>query len=124
MNPIDDPLEDDIQIQIVEYLTLLASAGSFIFFHVPNQAMGKATGRGGLARMARLKRMGLRPGVADLVLVKGGKTYFLEVKRLKGKQSVNQMEFEVDALRSGTEYAVAHSFDEAKKILQNWHFTA
>lgn len=119
-----DPLEAEIQIQLVEYLALVAPARGFLFFAVPNEAMGQARGSGGLARMARLKRMGLRSGVGDLVFVKAGRAYFLELKRRGGKQSTNQLYFEADAIRAGAEYAVAHSFDEALKILKNWSIIA
>lgn len=117
---IDDPLEDDIQIAIVDYLTLLAPARGFIFFHVPNQALGKALSRGGLIRMARLKRMGLLPGVADLVIDICGRAHYLEVKRKKGKPSESQVEFRHACEANGSPYEIAHSFDEAVKIFQKW----
>ena len=113
-------LESDIQIQIVEYLTLLAPSRGFFFFSIPNEAMGAARGKGGLARMAKLKRMGLRPGVADLVIIKAGRAYFLEVKRHDGRISENQMDFKVLAITHGSCYSIAYSFDEAVKILQSW----
>ena len=120
MPSLPDLLEADIQIQVVEYLSMMAPSRGFLFFSVPNESMGKARGRGGIARMARLKRMGLRSGVADIVIVKDGRAYFLEMKRRAGKQSVNQLSFEADAIRAGAEYAVAHSFDEALNILAGW----
>ena len=113
-------LESDIQIQIVEYLTLMAPSRGFFFFSCPNEAMGQARGKGGLARMAKLKRMGLRPGVADLVIIKAGRAYFLEVKRHDGKMSVNQKEFAILTLSHDALYAVVYSFDEALKTLQSW----
>lgn len=121
---IDDPLESDIQIQLVEYLNLMAPSRGFLFFSSPNEAMGKAQSGAGMGRMMRLRRMGLRSGVADLVIVKNGRVYFLEMKRRTGKQSVNQLQFEADAIRAGAEYAVAHGFDEAVKILKTWAILA
>jgi len=88
-----DLSEDDIQIQIAEYAALHQMQGGFLFFHVPNQAMGKSQGGAGIGRMVRLKRMGLRPGVADLVFVKAGRAYFMEVKKPKGRQSNSQKDF-------------------------------
>lgn len=116
----EDPLEADIQIQLVEYLNLMAPSRGFLFFAVPNEGMGKAQSGAGMGRMMKLRRMGLRSGVADLVIVKDGRAYFLEMKRHNGKQSVNQLQFEAEAIRAGAEYAVAHSFDEAVEILQRW----
>jgi hypothetical protein len=121
---LDDPLESAIQTALVEYLHLMAPQRGFLIFAVPNEGMGKAQSGAGMGRMMRLRRMGLRSGVADLVIVKDGRVYFLEMKRRLGKQSANQLEFEADAIRAGAEYAVAHSFDEALKILKNWEVLA
>jgi len=112
--------EADIQIQVADLLRLHERARGFLFFAVSNEALGKARSGAALGRMARLKRMGLRSGVADLVIVKGGLAYFLEMKTAKGKQSEAQVEFEDDAWRNDAPYEVAHSFDEAVKILQSW----
>jgi hypothetical protein len=120
----DNPLESAIQTALVEYLHLMAPQRGFLFFSCANEAMGKAQSGAGMGRMMRLRRMGLRSGVADMVIVKDGRAYFLEMKRRLGKQSANQLEFEADAIRAGAEYAVAHSFDEALKILKNWEVLA
>jgi hypothetical protein len=64
--------------------------------------------------------MGLRPGVSDLVIVKGGRAYFLEIKRRAGRQSINQKEFEADALHAGADYAVARSLEDAQEIVSRW----
>lgn len=118
--PLDDPLEAAIQIALVEYLSLVAPSRGFLYFAVPNEGMGKAQSGAGMGRMMKLRRMGLRSGVADLVIVKDGRAYFLEMKLRLGKQSVNQLQFEADAIRAGAEYAVAHGFDEALEILRRW----
>ena len=112
--------EADIQIQLVDYLRLVAPQRGFLFFACSNEAMGEARTGAGLGRMARLKRMGLRSGIADLVFVKDGRVYFLEMKRPGGKISDNQANFGLDATKSGAKYEVAWSFDEALKILKMW----
>ena len=121
---ISDPLEAEIQIQLVQYLTLAAPSRGFLFFSVPGEALGSARSGAGIGRMVRLKKMGLRSGVADLVIVKDGRVYFLELKRRLGKQSANQLVFEADAIRAGADYAVAHSFDEAVNTLKAWGIIA
>lgn len=108
--------EADIQSQIVEYVSLLAAQCGFIFFTCSNEG----TDRANPARLAKLKRMGLRPGVADLVFVKEGRAYFLEMKKPGGKQSENQIDFQLDCAMVGAQYAVAWSFEEAVEILQLW----
>jgi len=113
-------LESEIQVQVVGYLSLMAPLWGFLFFSVPNEGLGSARSGAGVGRMVKLRRMGLRSGVSDIVIVKGGRAYFLELKRRLGKQSVNQLAFEADAIRVGAEYAVAHGFDEAVEILRQW----
>lgn len=117
---LPDPLEADIQISLVDYLRPLEDPRRFLVFAVPNEGMGKARGSGGIGRMARLKRMGLRSGTADLVIVKDGRAFFLEMKRRGQKQRPSQVEFEADAIRTGAPYAVADSFESAIKILKSW----
>ena len=64
--------------------------------------------------------MGLRSGVSDLVIVKEGRAYFLELKIGNGKQSENQCTFEADCMIAQAHYGIAWSFDDAVKILQSW----
>jgi hypothetical protein len=123
--------EADLQIQVADMLRLYEKQRHFIWFSTPNELLGSARSKGGLGRMARFKRMGLRPGVADIVIVKGGKqyegniqfdgrAYFLELKDKGKKQSENQKQFEADALDAGAEYAVADTLDKAIDALRIW----
>ena len=112
--------ESDIQIQVVEYLELVQFKFNFLFFSVSNEAMGKARTGGGLGRMARLKKMGLRHGVADLVIVKDGSVYFLEMKKPGGIVSDHQKQFAIDCFRVFAYYETAFSFDEAMEKLELW----
>jgi hypothetical protein len=98
----------------------MAPSRGFLFFAVPNEAMGRARNGAGLARMAMLRKMGLRSGVADLVFVKAGRAYFLELKRPGGKQSEIQRLFQAEAESVGAAYALAYSFDEALDLLRHW----
>ena len=107
-------LESAIQIQIVNYLHYK----NIYFFTVPNEAAGG--GRGAMIRMRKLKKMGLRSGVADLVLLlKGGKTVFLEVKTDKGRQSENQKEFEKEIKKLDFDYYIVRSVEDVEEILKN-----
>jgi hypothetical protein len=112
--------ESDIQIQVADWLRLYESARDFIFFACSNEAMGEAKTGAGLGRMARLKRMGLRPGVADIVIIRKGRAYFLELKTLDGVQSERQQAFQADCYYVGAEYEIAHSFEEAQAIVKKW----
>ena len=112
--------EADIQIQVVEYCRLLEKQAGFLMFSCPNEAMGGARGGAGIGRMTKLKKMGLRSGVADLVFVKNHQVYFLEMKAPKGIVSANQKAFADDAWQAGAFYAVAYSFEEAVNQLKLW----
>lgn len=111
--------EADLQIQVADLLRLHEKSRHFIFFSIPNELLGSARSNGGLGRMARFKRMGLRSGVADLIIIRFG-AYFLELKTSRGKQSESQKQFQADVIDAGAEYAIAHNIDEAIGALKIW----
>jgi len=111
--------ESDLQIQISSLLKINEPSGHFLHFAIPNELLGSARSKGGLGRMARFKRMGLRSGVADLIIIRFG-AYFLELKTSRGKQSENQKQFQADVIDAGAEYALAHNLDEAMYALRIW----
>ena len=116
--------ESLIQSAIVGYLGWKAHKYKFLFFSVPNEAItprdGKKLSPGEYGRMNRLKKMGLTPGVSDLVIVHDGKSYFMEVKRHGGQLTQSQIRFRNDVYRCGSEYAVVRSVDEAINALKVW----
>jgi hypothetical protein len=86
-----------------------------IFYHCPNGE--KRSPRTG----ARLKAMGVLPGVADVCLVlPGGASAFLELKRPGGRTSEEQRAFRSRCEASGAGYAVAQTPEEAVAVLKNW----
>lgn len=86
-----------------------------IWYHAANgEARSPRTG-------AKLKRMGVRRGVADICLVlPDGRAGFLEIKTDSGRLSPDQKAFRDDCERSGARYAVVRSVDEAEQILRSW----
>lgn len=103
--------EDEIQMQIVQWLTLMG----IVCFHIPNERNSS------VANMRRLKRLGLLPGVADLevwIPIQGKtKTVYLEVKRHDGRQSENQKLFQAMCVKAGHPYHVVRSLEEAIKVV-------
>ena len=89
--------EDLLQYKLCGYLRQRGIS----FFHVPN---------GGYRRpreAAKLKTLGVRAGVADLVLlVKNGVTIFIELKVEKGRLSDSQKEFQRDVTQLGFNFYV------------------
>jgi hypothetical protein len=79
---------------------------------------------------ARLKRMGVRAGNPDFLLIRGGRAFGLELKALrigakgsplKGQgQSDNQILAERDWVKAGGSYAVATGAQHALNLLESW----
>lgn len=94
---------------------LIAGVPGMIWFHVPNE--GQRTPRTG----AFLKSLGMRPGVADLVIIMpGGKAYFLELKAKGQKQTPEQIAFAADCGICGCHYAMVDNIDDAIHVLREW----
>lgn len=76
-----------------------------IWFHVPNG------GSRNVVEAAKLKRMGTRPGVADLVFINADQAAFIELKTPTGRQNQAQKDFQADCEEQGIPYFVIKSDD-------------
>jgi hypothetical protein len=113
-HPIRATREDAIHAGIVEYLCLCAHP-RLMWFHVPNSAMVKPSARMYFARL------GVFPGVADLVLVLPDRTVaFLEIKNSDGRLSTAQQAFQARCAVLGLRYRVVRSISEAEEVLRDW----
>ena len=75
-------------------------------FHVQQKAKNAIEG-------AKFKQNGVVSGVSDLVLIaKGGKTYYIELKTPTGKQSTEQMEFQRQVTELMHDYVIVRSLTE------------
>jgi hypothetical protein len=120
-----EPKEHLLQISLVDRLNWQCRK-DVVYFHCPNgELRDKATA-------AKLKAMGVRPGVADLIFIWGElvavpnllilpRVLFLELKRRGEKQSPVQKLFEAECKRVGCDYAVADNIDDAVSILQHFN---
>lgn len=107
--------EDDLQASLVQHLEWRLVRG-VVWYAVPNgEKRDKITA-------SRLKRLGVRAGVADLAFVlPGGSAAYLELKAGKdGRQSKEQKQFEADVLAAGARYALARTIDDALAVLKEW----
>lgn len=103
--------ESQIQAKIFYDLSKL----HYFCFMVPNDAAGATNMR----KAMRLKSMGLRAGVSDLVVVlKSGHIVFLEVKKPGGILSASQKEFQKLCLKNNWPYAVVYSSADAVDFLE------
>ena len=100
-----------IQAEVVQ---LLQKSG--IFCHsVPNEGAGTD-----MIRMTRLIALGLRKGVADLVVWWPDGIGYLEMKKPGGTQSQEQKIFEMKCREYGVAYDLAHSIEEVESLIE-WH---
>jgi hypothetical protein len=66
-------------------------------------------------------RLGVFPGVADLVLVLPDRTVaFMEVKNSDGRLSDAQKAFQARCAVLGLKYRVVRSISEAEEVLKSW----
>ena len=105
--------EAALQKAICEHLRLVGTPG-MIYFSLPNE--GKRSPQAG----QELKRMGLRPGAADLCIIVDRQVYFMELKSPKGVQSPEQQAFEDDCKAADITYVVVRSIDLALELLRTW----
>ncbi len=105
--------ENALQIAVIDYLKLVRPRA--FYFHVPNG------GRRGKREAAEFKRMGVQPGVADLLfLIPGGRVGAIEMKLPKGRQSADQKAFAETCDELDVKYVVAHSIEEVAQTLRDW----
>lgn len=96
-------------------LLRMNAAPDVMFWHCPNgEARSEGTG-------AKLLRMGVLAGVADInLLLPGPMPAFLELKGDKGSLSVDQRRFLEAAARLGCKTAVVRTPEEALAKLLEW----
>ncbi len=113
--------ESTIQMQIVEYLSIISNRFGFVFFSVPNEgALTAAGGKSVHGMIANFKKMGMTPGVSDLIIGHEGKMYCIEVKNETGRQSKVQGYFQAKAEGTRIPYAIARSVDDVVELLKLW----
>lgn len=101
--------EDTLQNSCVAWFDLQYRHISWALFHVPNGGQRNAK------EAAKLKGMGVRPGVPDLILIlpRGGYHYLaIELKVGKNKQTENQKWYQTKMTENGGRYAVIRTIDE------------
>jgi hypothetical protein len=113
-----DPPEYRMQIALVQLLRLQARP-EIEYWHTPNGELRDKR------HAAKLKAMGTRPGVADLVFLFHDTAevpvLFLELKARKGRLSDDQEHFRNRVRALGYAYEWTDSFDDAVRILRKYH---
>jgi hypothetical protein len=111
--------ERDLQIQVVNFLLMMEHRGHLTFFHPPNG------GSRGAREGANFKRMGVRAGVSDLVIlwrdsIEDGSVGFIELKAGAGRLSKAQSDFHEKVAGFGAYTAIAYTLDDVRGTLDSW----
>ena len=118
--------EAALQMQIVYELSRLSRIENFVYFSVPNESFmlalsdKKTLSKKDHARLMNLRKMGFTGGASDIVVMKDGHGFCLEVKDEKGEQSESQKIFETWCNRADVPYAVVRSVEETLFQLGLW----
>ena len=113
-------IEDDIQAAMVRWFSLQYPKLNGCLIHCPNG------GRRNIREAARLKKSGVFPGVADLMLFVPTSKFpalFIEVKTEKGKQSQYQKKWQGIIEKQGYKYIICRSLDDFMKEIELYLFT-
>src|SRR5262249_9297869 len=107
--------EQDLQRAMLEHLELCAVPNCY-WFHVGNGGWRSPV------EAKVLKSLGVRPGVPDLILIREGKTFGLELKTEIGKLTSVQRTAHVLMRAAGAEVEGAYGIDGAVEQLERWQF--
>ena len=102
--------ESDIQSAICDYLAMKGRC-----FWRSNNIPGFNRNGDGTITMRRLPAHTPR-GLPDIIVIRGGAFYGLEVKTTKGRQSPEQKEFQSMVEKHGGKYFVVRSIDDVQAI--------
>ncbi len=105
--------EDAIQRPVFKHFTMRSAPGVYAF-HVPN---------GGKRRpieAAILKGLGVKAGVPDIIAIRSGHCFALELKAEGGKPTPVQIETMQQMQRAGATVAIATGLNAALRKLEDW----
>lgn len=105
--------EDQIQRAIFQHFKARKAPGTFAF-HVPNGGKRKPI------EAAILKGLGVTAGVPDVIAIRCGHTYGLELKAEGGKPSDRQAATIAEMEKAGATVALATGLDAAIDQLEEW----
>ena len=92
----------------------MRSAPGVYAFHVPNGGWRSHI------EAAILKGLGVRAGVPDVIAVKDGRTYALEIKAPGGRLTVAQNAAHAALRAAGATVLTSYSLDDAISMLEEW----
>lgn len=119
--------ESRIQTACIKWFDYQYPKYRLLLFAIPNGAYLQGNKQQRAKRGARMKREGMREGVADLFLsspyVDDSYSYngfYIEMKTPTGRQAKTQKEFEKAVTEQGYKYKLCRSFDEFKDLITEY----
>ena len=107
----DNNREARIQAAAVQYVELVAPQVYVV--HIPNGGPGRS--------LSRLKWMGAKSGVADLIIIdEHGLAYFAECKDVDGKLTPDQIAFRDFCRERRYPWALVRSVNDMADALREW----
>jgi hypothetical protein len=105
--------EQFIHRAVVAHLRRRGVSG-LVWWHTPNG------GRRNRIEAAIFAGLGVRPGVADLILLHDGHAFALELKTDVGRPTTAQMQFVSDFNAAGGTAAITNGLNQALRTLEAW----
>jgi hypothetical protein len=105
--------ERAIQVALIEHLSWRAPPDLWWCHYPSGGRRSRLTG-------AVLKGMGTKAGVPDLLIVKNGRLFGLELKADRGRLSAAQVATHAEMRKAGAVIGVAGSMDDALSLLGEW----
>lgn len=114
--------EETLQLAVIAHIERRAVPG-LMWWHTPNgmKAGGKRVGRKQIPLPAiRMKRMGAKAGVPDLLFFYRSHLYALELKTPGNNATASQSEWMANLHDNGGSGCVCHDLDRALRVLECW----
>jgi hypothetical protein len=105
--------EQSIQRTLCQHLRQRGAHG-LLWWHTPNG------GRRSPIEAAIFSGLGVRPGVSDLILLRDGRAFALELKTERGRPTAAQTQFISEFRSAGGEASIANGLDQALLALEAW----
>lgn len=106
--------EQQLHVSVADYLRAVLDAGVFW------TTIAHGGYRLPIWLAVLLKRMGLRKGTPDILLVHQGRALFIELKALNGKLKPDQIDAHYAILKAGGHVATCKSIEEVRDWLVKW----
>lgn len=112
-DPVRHVSEEKLHIAVLAYLSMALREDTLVV-HIPNGGVrGKIAG-------ARLKRMGAKAGMPDLMILCDGRAFFIELKNDRGRINTAQHERLAELQNLECPAAVCRSVTEVACVVTKW----